>query len=99
MVGSKKKILGCFVLASLLFSNFAFSAEKNPSTQKNKRKQKVDFWNHTQDMRHQLFQEDIVDTTRYSNPLIRQVPTLMSENVPCSLRPAAGAGLKTNCKF
>ena len=66
---------------------------------KNKKRVNTDFWSNTQNMRYKLFKEDLADTSRYSNPIITEVPTLKSESIPCSLRPSSGAGFKTNCKF
>lgn len=69
------------------------------SRKKTKKREKTDFWSKTQNMRYKLFKEDLADTSRYSNPLITDIPTLKSESIPCSLRPSSGAGFKTNCKF
>lgn len=69
------------------------------SKKKSKKREKSDFWANTQNMRYKLFKEDLADTSRYSNPLITEIPTLKSESIPCSLRPSSGAGFKTNCKF
>jgi len=83
----------------------AESASSKPESQASRprkrarKKARGDFWTQTQNMKDKMFEEDLEDTTRYHNPLIRQVPTLRPEDSPCEFKPSAGAGFKTNCKW